>query len=66
MHKGEMTLLGCGFNGSQKSSIQKKIILSEKGRRENPEILKQQRQLCIIAASWSENKLEESGKGRKR
>lgn len=30
MHKGEMTLLGCGFNGSQKSSIQKKLYYLKK------------------------------------
>lgn len=44
----------------------KKITLAEKVRGENPGILMWQRQLCIFAASWSEHKLEESGKGRKR
>lgn len=63
MHKGEITLLGYGFSGSQYT---KKITLAEKVRGENPGILKQQRQLCIFVASWSENKLEKSVKGRKR
>lgn len=46
--------------------VHKKITLAEIGRGGNPGVLKQQRQLCIFAASWSENKLGESGKGRKR